>query len=302
MSRAVNRALSLTATIIVAFVALIITAHGASAIPLPAITRLVSSNGVGDAHSQTNVLGPAEASSSGTSVSFDPPATIVGSGHAVTSGFFSTFVIAPNLLSNLGQAHVEARVDNVGSVGVPAVNTAADFRYFVEIIGPSRTSVPLNVGWHVQSSNDVASAPTFASILIAQPTSADINAGQIIKFSEQADHADRSGVATIDVRMDGTLATQLSIELRASCSTGTGALVTSNFCSATADPTFSLPAEFAEQYRLDFSPNLAPALTPPAPAAVPEPATAALLLTGSLAVGASKVAARVRRRIGVLRS
>ena len=261
--------------VIAALFVLLVTLGSASrahAVPFDAVTTLVSTNASGLIHFKRDVPGAAS-EVSGQIINVFPD-DYDSSAVALTSGFFgSPIVIGPGFLSNLGRAHVEARVENLDR---PTIHTtaraAATFVYFVEVLGPGLGSVPVHIGWSVGGSADgvgFGSGQILVSILTAPRPG-----GGLIQVNESAINGSRSGVSVVDVDLTDTLPDQLRIELRALCGTSglEGAFVAR--CTGTADPTFSIPADFpnAELFRLAFSPNLAPG------AAVPEPGTVALSL------------------------
>jgi hypothetical protein len=259
----------------------------AHAVPFDAVTTLVSTNASGLIHFQRDVPGAAS-EVSGQIINLFPD-DYDSSAVALTSGFFgSPIVIGPGFLSNLGRAHVEARVENLER---PTIHTtaraAATFVYFVEVLGPALTTVPVHIGWSVGGSADgvgFGSGQILVSIL-----SAPRPGGGLIQVNELAINGSRSGVSVVDVDLTDTLPDQLRIELRALCGTSglEGAFIAR--CSGTADPTFSIPADFpdAELFRLAFSPNLAPG------SRVPEPGTVGLSL---LALVGLVVRERIRAR------
>jgi len=234
----------------------------AHAVPFDAVTTLVSTNASGLIHFQRDVTGAAQEVSSQTILL--SPDRYLSTAVAETSGFFGApVVIGPQLLSNLGRAHVEGRVENLDR---PTIHTtaraAATFVYFVEVLGPHVSPVPVDIGWSVAGSGDGVGSGT-AQVLVEILSSPNPGGG-LIRVNELVVNGARSGVSRVDVDLTDSLPDQLRIELRAQCGTSglEGTFVAR--CSATADPTFSIPLDFpdAALYRLEFSPNLAPASVP----------------------------------------
>jgi hypothetical protein len=294
----VMRSLAIVASAVVAFVTVAIPRVHATA--FDAVTILVNASAPGNAGGFSNVTGTADITKHGSAFVGPGNPHDEGTGIASTVGFYSTFVIAPGFISNLGRASAAASTINTdgGPTGVGA-GAEAHFRLFVEVIpDPSLPAsvlgaVPVDVGWHVAGSH-TAGGNDFAEIAVSQMTAGGPDSGRISKFVESAVDADRSGVTTVFVNLSPAtgLDNQLAVDLRAVCfSTGFSVVpqVTSTACSATADPTFSIPADFpfADRIRLDFSPNLAP------PSAVAAPATGWLAVVAMLLLGARR---QLRRR------
>ena len=273
------------------------------AVPLDAVTVLANVNAGGHIVGVSNVLGTLDVTSQTL-----PPAPgnppDEGSGTASTVGFFDTFVIAPGFISNIGRAGAAAStINTAGPTGV-GVGVNTDFRLFIEVIPspalvaaaqvtPSLLSdILVDVGWHVAGSK-TAGGNDFAQITVGQlvGTSPSPLGGQIIKFTETAVDADHSGVSTAHVNLSpgNGLSNQLMITLQAQCfTTGFSVVpqVSATSCSAVADPTFSISASnpFPDELTLAFSPNLAPA----PPSAVPEPTAAWLIVSGVVALSATR--------------
>jgi hypothetical protein len=261
----------------------------ASAIPFDAFTPLVTANASGTIHFQRNVPGVAAVVSS-VSLLLDGD-DYISTAVAGTTGFFgSPVVIGPLLLSSLGMAHVEGKVENLDR---PTIHTtaraSATFVYFIEVLGPPSSSVPLDIGWSLAGSGDGAGFGS-AQILVSILTQLNPGGG-IIQVNESVIDGALSGVSHVFVDLTDSLPDQLRIELRAQCGTsGLEALVAT--CSATVDPTFSIPSDFpdADLFRLEFSPNLAPV-------AVPQPGTAPLVMMTLLALAVrERVKAHLRCR------
>ena len=277
----------------VAALAVLLVALGqtsrADAVPFDAFTSLVSTNASGLIRAQRDVPGVARAISS--QAILISPDEYLSTAVAETSGFFGApIVIGPGLLSNLGRAHAEGRVENLDR---PTIHTtaraSATFVYFVEVLGPGLSSVPLDIGWSVAGSADGVG---FGSgQIVVEILSALRPGGGLIRVNESAINGSRSGVSRVEVDLTDTLPDQLRIELRAQCGTSGLEGVFVARCSATADPTFSIPADFpdASLVRLDFSPNLAPA-------GVPEPGATSLSLLAIVALVVGERLRVIRRR------
>jgi len=268
-------------------VLVIAVAPRAHATPFDAFTRFVSVNALGgDFESLSNVPGTTSASAHATTFSGAGTAT-EGTAHAGTEGFFKPFVISPGLISSLGKASASASVMNIdgGPQAFGIATAAAQFVLFVEVIGPPSADIPVDIGWHVEGSH-ISGGNDFAAVFVLQLNTGADSSG-LIKLDETAVDAAGAGVTTIHLNtISGAFSNQLRVELTARCSAAASpALPTHGSCSATADPTFSIPSTFpaASQYRLAFSPNLAPVQ-------VPQPATVWLAAVALLAL-------RARRRL-----
>ena len=269
----------------------------ARATAFDAETILVNANAVGNAGGFSNVIGAAEITKHGTAFVGAGNPHDEGTATASTVGFYTPFVILPHLVSNIGKATATATTINTDGdpTGVGA-GASAHFRLFIEVLASSAVplsalgAVPVDVGWHVAGSH-TAGGNDFAEIAVSQMAVGGPNSGRVSKFVEQAVDADRSGVTRVflNLSIPTSLDDQLAVDLRAACfSTGFSVVpqVTSTSCTATADPTFSIPSDFAfaDQITLGFSPNLAPAAVPQLP-------------TGWLVAVAVLCAARRARRV-----
>jgi hypothetical protein len=261
----------------------------AHAVPFDAVTTLVSTNASGLIHFKRDVPGAAAEVSSQSLLIH--PDHYSSAAIAETSGFFgSPIVIGPTFLSNLGRAHAEARVENLDRPTIHATaRAAATFVYFVEVFGPG-PFVPVHIGWSVAGSADGVG---FGSgQILVEILSAPRPGGGLIRVNESVINGSRSGVSVVNVDLTDSLPDQLRIELRAQCGTSGLEGVHIAQCSATADPTFSIPSDFpdAASFRLAFSPNLAP------DAAVPEPGAIGVSLLALVCLAAGNQIRVVRRR------
>ena len=286
------------AAVVLGLLAALGTVPRAHAVPFDAVTTLVSTNASGLIHFQRNVPGPASEVSSQTLLI--SPDHYSSTAIAFTSGLFgSPTLLGPTFLPNLGLAHASAHVENLDR---PTIHTtaraSATFVYFLEVLGPAGGPVPpgsppvdVHIDWHLEGSADgvgFGSAQILVEILTALRPG-----GGLIQLNKSVINGTLSGIDVVHVDLTDSLPNHLRVELRAQCGTSglEGAFVAE--CSATADPTFFIPSDFpnASQFRLVFSPNLAPA------ASVPEPPAISLsLLTLAGLVVADRVRSMRRRQ------
>lgn len=274
----------------VALLASVVTATTSASLVVPdAVTLIVAADDDLGTVSHSNVTGTSSVYTKSIVDSGAGELTTTAAG-AGTLGFFSTHVIAPDLLSNLGQVAVQGSVTGIatgvsGNRGISGqAGASASLVYYVGVIprgpAPAGVVVPIEVSFHIGGA--LSAAPFGGGFTFAQIGVTVDGFNRDGAFTEfVGTNASLDGIRTLRINTGDGFRDLLRISLIARGSVAAQSnpdnRLVDGYFAATADPTFRIDPNFAyrDAFELVYSPNLAPV-------AVPEPGSLALFGTGAL--------------------